>query len=96
MEEPVSPFEEQISSVFRNIGGFGWKEAEIWAGFCDAVGMDPIPYIKVMLENICRVQACAAGSGVPGACSGGTPELWVVLKGGQTRFQLVLPDPSST
>ena len=90
-ETTTSPCQERISTIFRDIGGFGWKEAEIWAGFCDAVGMDPIPFLKVMLENVCRVQGCAAGRGVPGACSGGTPELWVVLKGGQTRFQLLLP-----
>ncbi len=95
MDTTISSCEEQIASVFRNIGGFGWKEAEIWAGFCDAVGMDPVPFLKVMLENICHVQGCPSGGSVPGGCSGGSPELWVVLKGGKTRFQLVLPEASS-
>jgi hypothetical protein len=92
MDETISPSEEQIISVFRNIGGFGWKDAEIWAGFCDAVGMDPVPYLKVMLETICRVNSCPSEGAIPGRCASGSPELWVVLRGGQTRFHIVLPD----
>lgn len=87
----ANPCQEKISSIFRDIGGFGWKEAETWAGFCDAVGMDPIPFLKVMLENVCRVQGCPAGGSMPDCCSGERPELWVVLKGGHTRFHLVVP-----
>ncbi len=79
-----------ISDVFEKIGDFTWNDAESWAGFCDAVGMDPIPFLKVMLESICPVHCCSSPSAVPGCPSAmQDAELWVVLNGKNTRFFLV-------
>ncbi len=90
MEEGgLSPVGMEIEAVFRKIGGFGWKEAETWAGFCDAVGMDPMPFLRVMIESVCPVSCCRGAGGVPSRSS--SPELWVALNGGKTELKLVEP-----
>jgi len=78
---------EKIEKKFQEIGGFTWKQAEIWAGFCDSVGMDPMPFLKVMLNNICDVKSVSRGKSVP--ASANSPELWVVCKCSRTSFKLI-------
>ncbi len=53
---------ERIEKVFADIGGFTWEQAEIWAGFCDAVGIDYIPFLKVMINNLCEVHSAFKGT----------------------------------
>ncbi len=90
METSKSELTGQMEEVFYRLGGFGMMDAERWAGFCHAVGMDPAPFLKAMLENVCRVVCVEHEREVPSRpavaqCS----ELWVVLRGSQTRFHLI-------
>ncbi len=77
----------QVEKRFQDIGGFTWGQAETWAGFCDAVGMDPLPFLKVMLKNICDVKVTSGNKSVPSHAD--HPELWVVFKACRTRFKLL-------
>ncbi len=80
---------EQIEKVFHDIGGFTWEQAETWAGFCNAVGMDPLPFLKVMMNNICEVKVASDKVCVPSRVM--SPELWVVTKGFRTHFEAIEP-----
>jgi hypothetical protein len=79
-----------IEKIFQDVGGFTWEQAETWAGFCNAVGMDPLPYLKVMLTNVCEVRSTYDKGNVPS--SSACPELWVVTKGFRTEFKLLEPN----
>lgn len=84
-----TPITDQIENVFQDIGGFTWRQAETWAGFCNAVGMDPIPFLNVMIKSFCNVKSTSKSQNVPSSVN--FPELWVVFKGSRTRFKLVEP-----
>ncbi len=89
MSEESGQLAADIEKVFQSIGGFTWRDAETWAGFCNAVGMDPLPFLRVMLENVCRVECVKGGAGVPPAIPSAT--LWIDFKGGKTRFHVAGP-----
>ncbi len=80
---------DQIEKVLKDLGGFTFEQAEIWAGFCDAVGMDAVPFMKVMLEGICDVKTVTGKQQVPSKVR--FPELWIIPKGFRTKIQLVEP-----
>lgn len=79
---------EQIENVFKDLGGFSWEQAETWASFCFAVGMDPLPQLKVMMNAICGVMTPSGGS-IPETSD--TPELWIERKGHRVHFKIVGP-----
>ncbi|MCP4107006.1 MAG: hypothetical protein GY749_15960 [Desulfobacteraceae bacterium] len=89
MEKKKTALMGQIEKVFHDIGGFTWEQAETWAGFCNAVGMDPLPFMKVMMNNICEVNITSDDRGVPSRVM--SPELWVISKGFRTHFVVVEP-----
>jgi len=79
---------EQIENVFKEIGGFSWEQVETWASFCLAVGMDPLPQLQVMMNNLCEVISPSDRSTPDKANS---PELWIERKGRKVRFKIVGP-----
>lgn len=83
MEEKKSELVEKIEEVFHDLGDFSWKDAEIWAGFCHAVGMDPVAYLNVMMNNICTV--CTDSSKKIAGCPA---QLKVKYSGRKTRLKL--------
>ncbi len=89
MSDTKESIREQIEQILQDIGGFTWEQAETWAGFCDAVGMDPEPFLKVMMDRVCKVKTAKRNAEVPSACS--SAELWVVLKGNRTNMKVVEP-----
>lgn len=89
MENGNSPVVQEIEKRFQEIGGFTWEQAETWAGFCNAVGMDPLPFLKVILHNICEVKYPAGGGCLPSDAE--CPELRVIFKACRTRFEVVEP-----
>ncbi len=89
MKNDEIPMREQIEDIFQDIGGFTWEQAETWVGFCSAVGMEPLPFLKVMLNNICEVKLTSDGKKVPSRAD--RPELWGILKGRRTHFKLIGP-----
>ncbi|QTA91317.1 hypothetical protein [Desulfonema magnum] len=90
METQKSSLREDIEKIFQDIGGFTWEQAESWSGFCHAVGMEPIPYLKVMLNNVCNIRSATAGKNVPSSVT--SPELWIIFKHCRTRFKLIEPE----
>ncbi|HAO21790.1 MAG: hypothetical protein BWK80_40220 [Desulfobacteraceae bacterium IS3] len=94
MANEKSEFVTQIENRFSDIGGFTWEQAEAWAGFCNSVGMDPMPFLKVLLNNICSIKVVSARefeSNSNPAC----PELRILFKGSRTKFKAAEPKPSS-
>jgi hypothetical protein len=81
---------EQIENVFKDLGGFSWEQAETWASFCFAVGMDPLPQLKVMMNNICDVSEAIDTDKASSKID--FPQLQLVKKGHRIRFNLVVPD----
>jgi len=79
---------EQIEDIFQDIGGFSWEQAETWASFCLAVGMDPLPQLKVMMNNVCAVMESST-TDIPGKAD--QPELWLEKKGHKVHFKIVGP-----
>jgi len=88
MENEKTQIVQQIEDVFKDIGGFSWEQAETWASFCFAVGMDPLPQLKVMMNNICKVIA-PSNESIPDKSE--TSELWVEKKGHKVRFKIIGP-----
>lgn len=80
---------KSVEKKFQEIGGFTWRQAETWAGFCHAVGMDPMPFLKVMLGGICDAKSASRGKSVPSRAA--RPELWVEFKDSRTAFHLIGP-----
>lgn len=79
---------EKIENVFSELGGFSWEQAETWAAFCFAVGIDPLPQLKVMMNGICNV-VYEPYQNTPEKTE--TPELWIDKNGGKVRFKLIGP-----
>jgi hypothetical protein len=79
---------EKIEEVFKDLGGFSWEQAETWASFCYAVGMDPLPQLQVMMNNICKV-VNTSHKNIPDKAK--TPELWIEQNGPRVRFKFVGP-----
>jgi hypothetical protein len=93
MANEKSEFVSQIEGRFSDIGGFTWEQAEAWAGFCNSVGMDPLPFLKVILNNICSIKVVSARefeSSANPAC----PELRILFKGSRTKFKAAEPKAS--
>lgn len=88
MENKKAKIIEQIEDVFKQLGGFSWEQAEMWAGFCFAVGMDPLPQLQVMMNNICIV-VYKPHQNIPDSTK--TPELWIEKNGDKVRFKIVGP-----
>ena len=88
MENRKAQIVEQIEDVFKDLGGFSWEQAETWASFCFAVGMDPLPQLQVMMNNICNV-VYKPHQHIPDRAE--TPELWIDKNGGKSRFKIVGP-----
>ncbi|MFO7665076.1 MAG: hypothetical protein R6V76_00470 [Desulfobacterales bacterium] len=76
-----------IEKTLSDIGGFSWDQAETWASFCYAVGIDPMPYIKAIIGEACAVNCTSDKKSVPEKSN--EPELWVVTKGYRTHFKVV-------
>lgn len=89
MEESVEAARERIMSALKEIGGFTWEDAEKWAGMCNAMGMDPVPFLKVLLCKICAVKTAGGGARIPSKCD--CVELWIDFKANRTRFEVVGP-----
>ena len=87
METEKQQVVEQIENVFKDLGGFSWEQAETWASFCFAVGMDPLPQLKVMMNTICSVMPPSSGS-IPEKTD--APELWLEIKGHKIHFKIVI------
>lgn len=85
----VAEIQSLIEQRFKDLGGFTWEDAEKWAGFCNAVGMDPIPFLKVILTNVCEIKSVYHQEHIP-SCSA-CPELWVTFRGDRTKMKLVMP-----
>ena len=83
-----SEITEQIEEIFKDIGGFSWEQAETWASFCFAIGMDPLPHLKVMMNNICSVMT-PSDKDIPDKAD--MPELWIQRKGHKVHFKVVGP-----
>lgn len=85
---------EKIESRFADIGGFTWEQAEAWAGFCNSVGMDPLPFLKVILDKLCTVKVVSSQKDFESdRCA--SPELRVMFRGGRTKFRLAEPSEKS-
>lgn len=94
MSDGKSELSMAIEDRFADIGGFKWEQAEAWAGFCDAVGMDPLPFLKVILNKLCTVKVVSAKDIDSSRCS--SPELRVMFKGSRTKFKLAEPAEKSS
>lgn len=88
MEITKEQIVEQIENVFKDLGGFSWEQVETWASFCFAVGMDPLPQLKVMMNSICGV-ITPSGGNVPEKAN--RPELWIERKGHRVHFKIAGP-----
>ncbi len=89
MNKHKSPTLQKIETVFKDVGGFTWEQAEAWAGFCDSVGMEASPFLKVMLNDVCDVKFTRGRESLP--CNVNKPQLWVLCRGGRTCFKLLEP-----
>lgn len=89
MNEPMSKLRQDIEAVFKEVGGFTWEQAQVWAGFCDAVGMDPLPFLTVMLGGLCDIKCARRKENLPSCAQ--KPELWVHLRDHRTTFTLLEP-----
>ncbi len=81
---------EKIEEIFKDLGGFSWEQVETWASFCLAVGMDPLPQLQVMMNNICKVVIASDGDDTPSNMD--LPQLQLVKKGYHIRFNLSEPN----
>lgn len=90
MSNKQSKLTAKIEKILKEIGGFTLEHAEIWAGFCFSVGMDPLPFLKVMMHHTCEVKSTEREGDVPSKAY--VPQLWVVFKGCRTRFVIIEPE----
>lgn len=93
MANEKSELVTQIEERFSDIGGFTWEQAETWAGFCNSVGMDPLPFLKVMLNNICSVKVVSARE-FESDSNAASPELRILFKSSRTKFKAAEPKSS--
>lgn len=90
MENRKAQIVEQIEDVFKDLGGFSWEQAETWASFCFAVGMDPLPQLQVMMNNICNVVNAFDKNNTPAKID--FPQLCLKKKGDHICFDLIIPN----